>query len=719
MFKKPFTVKSNTNVRNSDRRKILLKIGESSADLFRKSLFSIASIITSSGISTNLYICEKQPLFFEERNNGPLYPTIYLAWQTPKSFPTLYIPEFSYIQNGADLMLPGVLLNDRIQLPMIERDSPICISIYSEKLDSIKGPVAVGRCLMSKDEMIASSMKGKGVQIFHYYQDALWEYGHRETIPIFDASEILSPIIEKQQEETVKEDASKNLAQNIVELNLNDQNNVVKLQTEEKYQPEAAAILGVGMEDCQDVSLLYMKDYFGMEHHSKCFDYRNLFIYPIRGLMKDFGNRLVVPLRVQNTYKGHECDVVVYFVIDTGSPEVTLSEATCAKLIGKGIQPSNILVQGIRFPFIRSKWSSDAFEKVNLLGTNFFLQSNTSLVFSPYDFNRPDIKCPIFYITPLPKMKKVQKLASSPNQNPSLLSQLGLESRTEAIKNFNPEVDKAVRAVSDIRYNSAYLKLKSDASPVAFAVGMQDCQDLSCFHRFFGVKNLAVCDNPALFAYPVRGMIKDFGKRLVVPLRVQNIFNRHEITVLFVVDTGASQVTFSRETHAVLTQGGETPANVLIQDENFSYNLTGNVRDDLKDVNLLGSEFFRKTKTSIIFSPHYFKCDQSKFRMFYITPFLLITGVKEIAELQIQNPKLSEKLEVKCPPKLSQSDVSANKDCRQAAQIEFSRPSTAFSYGTPETSESEDLQNSNGKPPLSSTTSEDNLSPSPKRARIE
>uniref|UniRef100_A0A914Y0Z9 SUI1 domain-containing protein n=1 Tax=Panagrolaimus superbus TaxID=310955 RepID=A0A914Y0Z9_9BILA len=225
--------------KNIYRRKILSKIGESSADLFGKSSFSIASITTSSGISTNLYICEKQPIFFEERSNGPLYPSIYLAWQTPKSFPTLYIPElaFGYIQNGADLMLPGVIINEKIQLPMIERDSPICISIYSEKHDSIKGPIAVGKCLMSRDEMISSSMKGKGVQILHYYQDALWEYGHRETVPTFDASEILSPVIEQPSES--KEDIAENITENTAELNINDQDDVVELPPEDDTKAEA------------------------------------------------------------------------------------------------------------------------------------------------------------------------------------------------------------------------------------------------------------------------------------------------------------------------------------------------------------------------------------------------------------------------------------------------------------------------------------------------
>ena len=80
----------------------------------------------------------------------------------------------SYLENGADLMLPGVIINQSIRLPQVERESPICISIYSEKHDCIRGPVAVGKALMSTSEMISSGMKGKGVQVLHVYQDELW-----------------------------------------------------------------------------------------------------------------------------------------------------------------------------------------------------------------------------------------------------------------------------------------------------------------------------------------------------------------------------------------------------------------------------------------------------------------------------------------------------------------------------------------------------------------
>uniref|UniRef100_A0A914YSV6 Uncharacterized protein n=1 Tax=Panagrolaimus superbus TaxID=310955 RepID=A0A914YSV6_9BILA len=318
---------------------------------------------------------------------------------------------------------------------------------------------------------------------------------------------------------------------------------------------------------------------------------------------------MVIPLRVQNTTKGGKCDIIVFFVVDTGSPEITLSKETCAKLIGKGCRPLTILVQGKYFPFIRSKTSGEAFQNVNLLGTNFFLQSNTSLIFSPYKFIRPGIESSIFYLTSLKFIKKVQKLASTPNQNPNIFGKLGLESRTEEIRNFDHTLAHP---------------------PAALSVGMNDCVNLSRlevliydFEIVSGTSSCQSCD----------------------------------IIVFFVVHTGASKVSFSKEAHGVLTKGGADPFNVLVQDESFTYILSENVRADLKDVNLLGTDFFFKTETSLIFSPYYHKFNRCKIRMFYITPFTLITGVKEIAERQQQNANFNEKLKVVCPTSLSQSDI--------------------------------------------------------------
>lgn len=123
--------------------------------------------------------------------------------------------------------------------------------------------------------------------------------------------------------------------------------------------------------------------------------------------------------------------------------EVFLCRVSFQKLY---IRSYYFLFLGQRFPFYRS---SECFKNLNLLGTEFFLQTNTSLIFSPYSFERSGIKSRIFYITSLELMEKVQKLASYENQNPSILTKISLESRTESKRNGEP-----VKSCSDIRHNS-------------------------------------------------------------------------------------------------------------------------------------------------------------------------------------------------------------------------------------------------------------------------
>ena len=55
-------------------------------------------------------------------------------------------------------------------------DSPVTIALIDNFSGEInfKGPLAVGKSLMSSEEMIASGMKGRGVQVLHFYHDTLW-----------------------------------------------------------------------------------------------------------------------------------------------------------------------------------------------------------------------------------------------------------------------------------------------------------------------------------------------------------------------------------------------------------------------------------------------------------------------------------------------------------------------------------------------------------------
>ncbi|KAI1732278.1 translation initiation factor SUI1 domain-containing protein [Ditylenchus destructor] len=194
MFKKHFTVRSNTNIRNSDRRKLFTRLPESVSSSFTsKQLFSVVRVQTSLGVWVNLYMCDKSPIFFEPDtgNRNILYPSVYLTWMCPGSFPVLFIHSnvLGILENGADLMLPGVVRLEEVPFPEFAANSPIAIAILENTStnDEIKfrGPVAIGRALISSSEMLSSGMRGRGVEVLHLFHDTLWEFGSKTLPPSF------------------------------------------------------------------------------------------------------------------------------------------------------------------------------------------------------------------------------------------------------------------------------------------------------------------------------------------------------------------------------------------------------------------------------------------------------------------------------------------------------------------------------------------------------
>uniref|UniRef100_A0A915CHZ6 Membrane insertase YidC/Oxa/ALB C-terminal domain-containing protein n=1 Tax=Parascaris univalens TaxID=6257 RepID=A0A915CHZ6_PARUN len=176
MFRKSFAVKSNTNLRNSDRRKLLGRLHFADR-ISAKAQVAHVRLLNCNGVPLNVYTFDRNPLLFEIEDDPNLYPTVYFTWISPESFPCLLIREqvLSFLDNGADLMLPGVIYR-RGAFPEFERNYPVTISVVTND-GHLKGPVGVGVALMSSMEMIANGMQGRGVQILHLYKDFLWEFG--------------------------------------------------------------------------------------------------------------------------------------------------------------------------------------------------------------------------------------------------------------------------------------------------------------------------------------------------------------------------------------------------------------------------------------------------------------------------------------------------------------------------------------------------------------
>ncbi|GMT14104.1 hypothetical protein PFISCL1PPCAC_5401, partial [Pristionchus fissidentatus] len=193
MFKKPFSVKNNASMRNSDIKKLIARLPPSISSQLSKNSVASGRLTTFHDYLIDFYTFEKVPLFFEftEDKSRTLFPTVYATWMSQEAWPILLVHRnvYSYLENGADLMLPGVICNENFGLPEFAAGSPIVICTIQG--ETITGPVAVGKAMMSSAEMRACGMKGRGVQLLHIDKDLMWELGDRKQAPSFSVADVL------------------------------------------------------------------------------------------------------------------------------------------------------------------------------------------------------------------------------------------------------------------------------------------------------------------------------------------------------------------------------------------------------------------------------------------------------------------------------------------------------------------------------------------------
>lgn len=141
MFIKPFRIKSNTQIKSTERKKIrnkiesVFKVNEDDLNkLFpAKSTLNQLKLITHSEDHVIVYTCDRRPLFFECPLPGAtsektvLAPTVYALWILPELVPyfSTHPPVLPRLANGADLMLPGEHSIDPIQNQFLWNDYSI------------------------------------------------------------------------------------------------------------------------------------------------------------------------------------------------------------------------------------------------------------------------------------------------------------------------------------------------------------------------------------------------------------------------------------------------------------------------------------------------------------------------------------------------------------------------------------------------------------------
>ncbi|KAL5039145.1 hypothetical protein BDV3_002541 [Batrachochytrium dendrobatidis] len=199
MFKKPFTIKSQTLLRSSDIRKLRSRVVEQFSPYATCNTTDIASvlfgtdkstpitavrIVTHAGRTVTLYVVNSIPILFVDtvdslnsnRLDEVLFPTVYALWRgvqigcffTPK-------PVLDRLFNGADLMMPGVISHSGDNHPFhVGTVMGVCGH-------GSLTPLVVGTALISShdldDAFQKESVRGKALHTCHTYGDELWAYG--------------------------------------------------------------------------------------------------------------------------------------------------------------------------------------------------------------------------------------------------------------------------------------------------------------------------------------------------------------------------------------------------------------------------------------------------------------------------------------------------------------------------------------------------------------
>lgn len=188
MFIKPFKIKSNVRLRNTDRKRLRAQLEKqfptlsaaqldlvcpASGDLFQLRL------LCHGGDSVTVYCLDSEPIFFEHGGDC-LWPTVYTLWRLPALLPHLSTWEHvvERLAGGADLMAPGLTgCSERLSESRV--GDPVAVRVAGRS-----AAVAVGRLLQSPQVLAASERRsGKAVAVLHVLGDQLWAHGGKKPPP--------------------------------------------------------------------------------------------------------------------------------------------------------------------------------------------------------------------------------------------------------------------------------------------------------------------------------------------------------------------------------------------------------------------------------------------------------------------------------------------------------------------------------------------------------
>lgn len=173
MFKKEPHVKALSNLKNSERKKLLQTCKEQTGCSEYSFLSPVVKQTNYKGqhSSGTVYTDENNvPIWFKEKHGELLFPTVYSCWSFPELLPIVLTHEFvieEKIFNGANLMLAGTVP------PFDPRCVPATVcGIASKENPTVVLAIGVVQLnLPSYDSVIGQ--QGVAVQVMHYLTDGL------------------------------------------------------------------------------------------------------------------------------------------------------------------------------------------------------------------------------------------------------------------------------------------------------------------------------------------------------------------------------------------------------------------------------------------------------------------------------------------------------------------------------------------------------------------
>ncbi|XP_076064765.1 eukaryotic translation initiation factor 2D [Oratosquilla oratoria] len=214
MFLKPFRVKSQTQVKGSDKKKIRAEVALSFPNVQEEDLqqmvpgkgeMTLVRLYSTKGESFNVYQVQKDPFFFKFEKEKDLFPTVYMLWKFPNLLHTFTTqpPVIDKLAKGADLMLPGIVLKGEMtpnSYGKFDKNTPVAVNTTTNQ-----APMAVGLTYHSSFDMFMSGKYGKGVSVLHVFGDHLWEMGSKALPPQLGQPEVMVGMEDKQDEDPTED----------------------------------------------------------------------------------------------------------------------------------------------------------------------------------------------------------------------------------------------------------------------------------------------------------------------------------------------------------------------------------------------------------------------------------------------------------------------------------------------------------------------------------